>query len=60
MQTRELDGPDLIIRVTWAERMALSVQAEQIQRNIEASFEKHFGKPKASNGMTRREEPGQD
>ena len=42
-QTRELDGPDLVIRLTWAERMALADRVEAIQRRLEANFIKHFG-----------------
>ena len=60
MQTHELDHGDLVLTWTWTERQELLGQIEAVQRNLELSFEKHFGKPKATNGMTRREGPGQD
>lgn len=59
MQIHELEHGDLIFSWTWAERLELLGRVESVQANIEANFEKHFGKPKASNEMTRRE-PGQD
>lgn len=39
MQTRELDGPDLVIRLTWAE----------------SNFERIFGTPLPSNEIGRLE-----
>ena len=60
MQTRELDGPDLVIRLTWAERMALNDRVEAIQASLEANFQKYFGQSADETERPKREALGSD
>jgi hypothetical protein len=60
MQSEITNSGDLIMTWSYSERMELADKIEAIQHRMERNFEKIFGGPLPSNGMTRREEPGQD
>lgn len=51
MQTPNLmmeeTGPDLVIRLSWAERMVIAKQLEELRHDIESSFERIFGNEKS-------------
>jgi hypothetical protein len=34
------DGPDLVIRLTWAERMAIYAKCQEFQRNFDKVFDR--------------------
>ena len=47
MQTHELDQGDLVLTWTWAERMELLGQIENIKQQMEQSFSKYFTNDKS-------------